>query len=334
MRRITIGVIGCGKQAEDTHLPNLISIPEAKLVALSDINQERLGRLGKEYNINKLYSDYNELLELDLDAVVICTPTPTHATVARTAAMKKKHVFIEKPIAMTVEDAKSVLDAADMNHVKMMVGFQMRFLPNHIKVREMIRSGRIGRILIAEVHSETLQIKPEDGILLDYGIHFFDLLRWYFQGNEVVEVSAVVGKSDRNQFTTVTLKFSNETIGHLSLYWVPSYASWERVERYVRFIGENGKITTDQSSPVIRLYKPGTLLSRTKGYHQIMLPFAIHPSLPISATTYRRELEEFINAVRQDRPASISAYDGLMAIKIAEAARESSQTGNSVRIIA
>ncbi len=330
--RIKVGVIGCGKQAEETHIPNLTSIPEAQLVALSDIDEHRLLKLGTLYNINKLYSNYHDLLNEKLDAVLICAPTPLHASMAKEAAKQGKHIFVEKPIATSSTEAEQVLQSADANKVKVMVGFQMRFLPNHMKVKEMIKEGHIGKLLIVEMHSETLQIKPEDGILVDYGTHFFDLLRWYMEGDPIVRVAASVNETEVTQSANLTIEFASRTTGIIGLYWIPAYGSWERVERYSRFIGDRGKILTDQSSPVIRLYKPGTVLGRLRGYQHIMLPFAIHPNLPISATTYRKELEEFVNAIREDRTPHVSAYDGLMALRIAEAAKESSEKGTMVTL--
>jgi myo-inositol 2-dehydrogenase/D-chiro-inositol 1-dehydrogenase len=331
-KRIKIGVIGCGKQAQDTHIPNLISIPEAKLVALADVDEHRLRGLGELYNVEKVFPNYSDLLKEDLDAVVICTPTSTHATISEEAAKMGKHIFVEKPMATSSIDAERVLKLTDVNQVKLMVGFQMRFLPNHLKVREMIRQGQIGRLLAVEMHSETLQIKPDDGILLDYGTHFFDLLRWYNDGGSVVSVSATLRETESTQCAMSTITFADGLTAIVDLYWVPAYRSWERVERYSRFIGDRGKIMTDQSSSVVRIYKPGTVFGRLKAYQQIMLPFAIHPSIPISATTYRKEMEEFINAILEGRAPSVSGFDGLMAIRIAEAARESSQKGTTMRL--
>ncbi len=320
--RIRVGVIGCGRQAQETHIPNLTSIPEAQLVALSDLNQEVLQKIGRQYNVDKLYPNHLDLLNDDVDAVLISTPTSTHATIARQAANARKHFFVEKPIATTVEDGEQVVKAAESNNVKAMVGFQMRFLPNQVKVKEMVRKGNIGNLLSVEMHSETLQIKPDDGILLDYGIHFIDLMRWHFEGKPIEKVTASCKRNKNTQAAVMTMEFQGGAIGTISLFWVPAYESWERVERYSRFIGDRGKIMTDQSSSVIKLYKPGTILSRMRGYQSIMLPFAIHPNLPISATTYRKELEEFVSAIREDRAPSVSATDGLMALKVIEDTRE------------
>jgi predicted dehydrogenase len=207
-------------------------------------------------------------------------------------------------------------------HVNVMVGFQMRFLQNHVDVaRRMIRRGSIGSLLAAEVHSEALRIKPADGILLDYGTHFFDLLRWYLSDQTVTKVGAQVVKSEGNQFALVYLTFASNIVCSLCLYWVPGYTSGKELDRYVRFIGERGKITTDQSSSFLNLYRPRSGI-QVKHYDN-------SKSYP---RRYEGEIKEFVKSIMEGRQSSITAFDGLMAIKIAEAAKESSERGKSVSI--
>jgi UDP-N-acetylglucosamine 3-dehydrogenase len=90
MKTVRIGVIGCGKQTEEAHLPNLANMQDVSMVALGDLESERLERLGRLYNVSRLYSDYDELLESDLDAVVVCTPSATHAVVTLSAIKEEE----------------------------------------------------------------------------------------------------------------------------------------------------------------------------------------------------------------------------------------------------
>lgn len=241
MRRVNVAVIGCGFIAETAHLPNLLSTSKAKLVALCDVNEDRLKKLGSKFGVAKLYNDYMKVAEShDVDAVVICTPTASHAEVAKAVAESGKHIFVEKPLANSFEQAKNVVETAQRSKAKLMVGYQMRFLPNHKKVKEMIRQDVIGEPFYAEAYSETLIIKPEVGILLDYGTHLINILQWYFDKTRIEKVAALLHTSDRKYATeteaTLSLKFANGMIGRIGVFWLSNYKSWEATDRYVKIL--------------------------------------------------------------------------------------------------
>ena len=96
MKRVNVAVIGCGFIGETAHIPNLLTIPEAKLTTLCDNDQKKLNELGNKFNVNDRCNDFRDILKKkEIDAVVICTPTPTHAEITLAAAEAGKHVFVE-----------------------------------------------------------------------------------------------------------------------------------------------------------------------------------------------------------------------------------------------
>jgi predicted dehydrogenase len=337
VKRVNIAVVGCGFIAETAHIPNLLMIPKARLVALCDVDRVRLNAMGAKFNSKNLFVDFREIVEnAEVDAVMVCTPTVTHAEIAEVAVKAGKHVFVEKPLATSYLQGKAVVEAAEKGGCKLMVGYQMRFLPNQKKVKEMVHGGEIGEPFYAEAHGETLIIKPKDGILLDYGTHLIDVLRWHFDDSHVEKVAALTRATD-NKYTaeteaTLILKFANGVIGQIGVFWFSNYKSWEAAERYIKVLGTKGKVITDLNGPTITLYKEGSLISKVKGPHKIMPKFAMNPHVPLTEIAYRRELEHFIDSIIKDRSPNISGRQDLVTLKIVEIAKQSSKDGSFVEV--
>lgn len=337
MKRVNVAVVGCGFIAETAHIPNLLMIPKARLVAFCDIDRERLNAIGAKFSIEKLFVDFREVVDnAEVDAVIVCTPTATHAEIAEVAVKAGKHVFVEKPLATSYSQGKAVVEAAEKGGCRLAVGYQMRFLPNHQRVKKMMHRGEIGEPFYAEAHGETLIIKPNDGILLDYGTHLIDVLRWYFDDSPVEKVAALIRAADTKYKAeteaALILKFANGVIGRIGAFWLSSYRSWEATERYVKILGTRGKVITDLNGPTITLYKEGSLISRVKGPHKIMPKFAMNPYIPLTEIAYRRELEHFIDGIIGGRSPSVSGREDLVTLRIVEAAKQSSKDGSFVEI--
>jgi len=309
MKRINVAVIGCGYIAEHYYIPNLLSIPEAKLVALCDINEERLKIIRSKINLPHIsfYKDYNKILERDyIDAVVICNPTRTHVKIVLDAIKMDKHVFIEKPMAISLNEAKGIVSIAKKERES--YGWMSNAFLIHI-----------------EAHSETLIMKPEDGILLDYTCHFIDLLRWYLDGNNISSVLAMLyfdKKYNKEIGASLLLRFDNGVLGIINTFWLYNYTTWAAVNRYVGIVGTKGKIIIEQSDPTLTIYKEGTLLSRLVGLHRIMPRYAIHPKLPLSQIAYRKELEHFIDSILRDKEPKPNAEDAASVLYIIELSKK------------
>ena len=140
MGRVNLAVIGCGFIAETAHIPNAIGMPEARLVAVADVNEERLKVVEQKFGIKEYHLDYHEVLfRPDVDAVLVCTPTSTHAQIAVEATGEGKHVFIEKPMTTNSAEAERVVEAVRESGVKFMVGMNYRFIPSHRIAKRFIR---------------------------------------------------------------------------------------------------------------------------------------------------------------------------------------------------
>jgi predicted dehydrogenase len=130
--RIKAGIIGCGGIANGKHMPSIKATGEIDLVAFCDIIKERADKAALEYGASgaKVFTDYKELLELDLDAVYVCTPNRSHSFITVDALHSGKHVMCEKPMAINATEAKKMLDAAIETGKVLTIGYQNRFRPD------------------------------------------------------------------------------------------------------------------------------------------------------------------------------------------------------------
>jgi UDP-N-acetylglucosamine 3-dehydrogenase len=329
MKQVRVGVIGCGGIAERAHIPNLLAEPQVRLEALSDINEGKLLAIQQKFNFpkDKSYTDYTKVLDLkDVDAVVIATPTYTHAEIALKAIEAGKHVFVEKPLSVTVAQAEAIVESAKQAKVKVMVGYQHRFVSSHRIAKRYLRTGKIGVPFFGEVHSESLIVKPEEGILLDYGVHLIDLLCWYLDDSKVEEVAALSysdKESAKEKHALILMRFSNGVLGRIGVFFLEGYSSWSASDRYVKVLGTRGKLVVSLTGPTITFYKEGSLMSRLRGPHTFMPKGAVQEQLPLTDAAYREEMHDFIQSILQDRKPSVDADQGLMVQKILEAVQQS-----------
>jgi len=338
MKQVRIGVIGCGDIAERAHIPNVLAEPQARLEAVSDINENKLLAIQKKFNISKdrCYTDYAQILSLkNIDAVVIATPAVTHGEIVLKAIEARKHVFVEKPISITVAEAEAIVKSAKEAELKIAVGYQHRFVSSHRMAKRYLRTNKIGDPFFGEVHSETLIVKPEEGILIDYVVHLIDLLCWYFDNSKVEDVAAlsyVDKEGSKEKHAIMILRFSNNLLGRIGAFFMEGYTSWSASDRYVKIIGTRGKLVTDLTGPKITIYKEGSLLSRLRGPHTFIPKGAVLESLPLTEAAYRREMNDFVQSIVQDRKPEVDAEQGLAVQKILEATEQSIREKRFVKV--
>lgn len=336
MKRINVAVVGCGFIAQTAHIPNILRIPEAQLISIVDVEPSALNEAGEQFGISERFSDYRDVLKReDIDAVVICTPTSMHSQIAIDAAESGKHVFVEKPIASTSDDADLIINAAKKSAVKLMVGHFSRFLPNHIIAKKYIDKGEIGDLLYVKAQSETLTIKPDEGILLDYGVHLIDLVCWYLDYSPIDSVAGLLHSSTEeapDTEVTLIMRFKSGVIGSIETFWMANWQSWSAAERSVKILGSKGKIISELTGPSLSVYKDGTVFSRLRGLHKIMPKQAVNPRLPLTQMGYLKEMEHFIDCIIKDKEPSVSGYQGKKVVKIVEAAVKSNEEGKYVKV--
>ncbi len=329
--KLRVGLIGCGVMGRSlaTHL---VTIEQAKLVGVCDAVEEVAKALGDELGVLATTQMEGLLARDDLDAVLIATPGFTHADLTVAAAQARKHVFCEKPMALTLEDCDRMIAACRKNGVNLMVGQVCRYHPIHAKVKELIASGELGGLLCITVHrlsggygdrwakgwrrSKALS----GGMLMEVNTHELDFLR--FVGGEVAAVSAVGYNylhpdCDFPDCVLVTLQFRSGAVGLL-------HASQVSLA-----VGYGGRADCQKGSLLFPSFwgKDAALVVRTADGERVIPAKELQGENPV-----RRELSEFVESIIERRPPAITGEDGRAAVELTLAAYRSMETGSTVNL--
>ncbi|HEU4963700.1 MAG TPA: Gfo/Idh/MocA family oxidoreductase, partial [Bacilli bacterium] len=249
---IRFAIVGCGHIAKK-HIEGIHKTEGAELAAFCDTNPERLSEFQEQYGVAG-YLSLEEMLEADpsIDVVSICTPSGIHAPLAVQAAKAKKHLVVEKPIALTLRDADAIIDACRENGVKLAVVHPNRFRPVVVELRKAIDQGRFGKIshVKATVRWNRNQAyydqaawrgtkTMDGGVLMNQAIHNLDLLLWL--AGPVVEVGAHTATRLRDieaeDVAVATLQFDN---GALGLIEAAATIYPKNLEESLAIFGETG----------------------------------------------------------------------------------------------
>lgn len=188
---IKVGIIGCGGIAFGKHLPSLKKLPQVEMVAFCDLELERAEKAKKEYGTEdaQIFTDYKELLALDLDVVHVLTPNNTHATISIAAMVSDKHVMCEKPMAINGKEAQAMLDIMEKTKKKLTIGYQNRFRSDAQFLYKQTQKGALGNIYMSKAKAIRRRAVPTWGVfvdeekqgggpLIDIGTHALDLTLW------------------------------------------------------------------------------------------------------------------------------------------------------------
>ena len=324
MAKVTVGIVGAGRIGK-IHAENIrYFIPEARIKTVADVVADKLGDWARGLGIEKVTRDHREIMsDPEIDAVVICSSTDTHADMVMAAAAARKHIFCEKPIDLTVEKVKRALAAVDQAGVKLQVGFNRRFDHNFRRVRELVQSGALGAPHLIRITSRDPAppppeyVKVSGGIFLDMTVHDFDMAR-YLSGSEVVEVYAkgavlidpAIGQAGDVDTAAVVLTFASGAIGVIDNSRKATYGYDQRVEVF----GAKGCAACSNDTP------SSVLVSNEQG---VQGDKPLYFFLERYRQAFIDEMKAFFAALVEGRPTPVTGLDGLKPILIGLAAKRS-----------
>jgi predicted dehydrogenase len=275
-RQIRIGIVGVGGIAQNQHIPGYLRrCQDVEIVALCDIDEDKLKSVGARYGVPRLTTDYRELVRMeDLDAVDICTLPDMHHPVAMAAIERGKHVFCEKPLALTYPLATQMYKVAEAAGVKTGVGFTHRMTPAARLAQRMISSGALGDIYhviaiyaMGGAHFEELPMTRRrtravngGGPLFELGSHMVDMVRWWL-GQEIVAVCAQTRTFVRQRRWPGSPEFGEVDVedasvfmadlegGSMGLFINSSVFTARNFDQRVEVYGSRGAILYDQGRP-------------------------------------------------------------------------------------
>jgi myo-inositol 2-dehydrogenase/D-chiro-inositol 1-dehydrogenase len=333
MTKLPVGIIGAGRIGK-VHAETLaFRLPESQIVAITDVNQEAAHTLAARCGIPEVAASSEAILaNSQIEAVLICSSTNTHADLIVQAAQAGKHIFCEKPIAHSLPEIDRALVAVSAAGVQLQIGFNRRFDANFARVRQAVVNGEIGKPRLMHIISRDPAPPPLEyvrvsgGMFMDMTIHDFDMARFLI-GDEVEEIYTAggvmvdpkIGEAGDLDTAMITMRFRNGVIATIDNCRQAAYGYDQRVE----ILGSAGKIATENCYP---------------NQAEISTGKTVHRDLPLNffmdryTESFANELRAFVTAVLEKRVTPVTGIDGRIPVVLALAARQSYDERRPVRI--
>lgn len=339
MSKVRVAVIGCGSISKYRHIPEYAANPNVQLVAFVDPVMERAQHYAEQYGA-KAFADYETMLaEVKPDAVSVCTPNVFHAPMSIAAAKAGAHVLVEKPMAVSDAEAEAMIQAAKDNGVKLMVGHNQRLVPLHVKAKQILDSGVLGKVLTFRTSfghpgpdawsvdgaSSWFFRKDEAlmGAMGDLGVHKSDLIRWMLN-DEVAEIGAFVGTLHKegtqvDDNASCLLRMKSGAIGTL----VASWTYYRGEDNSTILWCENGvmKIGTHPDDQVIVELRNGTVEKYKVG------GISTNDKQETSGV-----IDAFVESIVNGTEPAITGEEGRASLKVILCAFESQETGKFITV--
>jgi len=343
MGKLGFGVISASNMGK-AHMETIKTLDSAQLRGICDIDKERLNSAAKEFGGVATYTDYREILQRDdIDAIIVATPDQLHAEHTIGSLEAGKHVLCEKPMALTLEDCKAMVDSAEKTGNKLMIGQICRYAPGFMITKRLIDEGEIGELFFVEseyAHDYSRipgvggwRIEPVKlrHPIIGGGCHAVDLLRWI--AGDPFEVTAYANRKVLRQWpvddcTVAIMRFPNDVIGKV----FTSVGCKRAYTMRSVFYGDKGTIIADNHSPFITIYK-----DQYKQGEQLFTRVPdqkISMNYPVSINSHNivAEIGEFIDIIKQDLPVLTDGRQGAATVAVCLAAVESAAKGKSVKV--
>jgi inositol 2-dehydrogenase len=334
MRKLGISVVGVGEMGK-RHAENLRrNVPEARLIAVADVSAERARQTAAEFEVERSYNSLEAMLEdKEVEAVVVATPDKFHAHAVKLAAQAGKDILCEKPIALTMDDARAAVAAVAKAGTRMQIGFMRRYDPAYAAAMQRIQAGEIGTPVIFKSVGRDKDQPPiaayesnvNGMIFYTNTIHDFDLARW-LMSDEVASVHSFTTSAIRPEVAqygdvvagVVNLRYRKGAIGNVESYAQAVYGYDVRTE----VVGSKGSILIGSLNRT-----PAVFLTSRGGEQALADHF-----LSRFADAYLAEMKDFVHNILQDRPLQVTGEDGLKALAIAVAAEQSHKQSKPIEV--
>ncbi len=345
MATIKYGIIGCGSIAKHRHIPEIANNPHSTIVALADPVAKRVKAFADQHNATA-YTDYKKMLKNEeLDAVAVCTPNYLHAKISIDALRAGCHVLCEKPMATTRAEAKRMIAEAKKARKYLMIGLNQRFEPNHVKAKEIIASGKLGKVLsfrTAFAHGgpegwsverkKTWFFRKKEAVMGatgDLGVHKVDLMR-FILGQEFTQVCGFLTTLDKkypngkpidiDDTAYLTVKTNKGAIGTILASWT----NYGGEGNYTTVYCQKGtlSISSEQDHGLILNYRNGNRELYDLG----------------AVSTNERQVSsgvnaDFIDCIRKKRKPSIDGIEGYKCLDIILTAMEAATLKKTKRVL-
>lgn len=349
-RIFRVGIAGCGAISRN-HLEAFSALDNVRIVGVCDVDEERARTTARAWDIPAAVATIDELLDLGLDIISVCTPHPTHEAVVLKAAAAGVHVLCEKPIATRLEAAERMVAACEEAGVRFGALFQRRFWPAAQKIRTGIDDGTLGRPIMAQC-SVMLHRAPGyynrdawrgtwendgGGVLMSQAVHQIDLLQWYL--GDVAEVFGRVntyrhgGYIDVEDSATAVITFTSGAMATVEA----TTALTTNLGIQLRITGESGASASLTEFPEGSEGRLDLWATDGKIQEELVHPEGVEPNVDLSMINgqlipfHTIQVRDFVEALESGQEPAITGKDALKSLRILLAVYESSKTGQPVR---
>ena len=333
MTDIRLGAIGCGYWGPNL-IRNFVEIPDSQMIAISDLHQEPMDRIMRRYpEIETSTTDYRELFDMGLDAVVIATPPATHYGIARDCLEHGLHVLVEKPITMNSNDAAELIRLAEEKGLIVMVGHTFEYNPAVRAVKEMIQNGELGDIYYIDAIRASLGLfQTKANVVWDLAPHDISILRYLLDADPIsvnTHGSSCVQEGIEDVAYT-TLIFPGNVMAHIRSSWLdPSK------QRRITVVGSKKMVIYDDVEPLekVKIYDKGVKAIRhtdtfgefSFAYHygDVVIPY-IRFEEPL-----RVQCRHFLECIQEGKRPQTDGLNGMRVVQVVEAAQRSLGNGGA-----
>lgn len=332
MSDVKIAVIGLGGIAQLVHLPILTKLKDVVVTAVAETNKNKLNTVADKFGIKNKFTDYKLLLEkADFDVALIATPTNTHKDIALDLLTAKKHLLIEKPIALNLAEAKAIDSAAAKNDCKVMVGMNLRFRPDAMLLKSLVNNGELGDIFYIKCGWLRKQSSDEKwflrksisggGVVFDLGINLFDLSLWLLDYPPIQSVSVKTFNHNTKNVEDSAVGFircKNGSVINFDVSWsLHSETDGFNLTAY----GSKG---TAHLNPLVAY--------RRVDSNQIDLAPKVSGRKNLFKKSYENELKHFLGALKGNYIIPSSSADAVKRMELVQALYESAEKNKEIKV--
>ncbi|MBR1194856.1 Gfo/Idh/MocA family oxidoreductase [Bradyrhizobium sp. AUGA SZCCT0158] len=339
---IKFGLLGCGRIAKrHADLLGGGHIAGAKLVAVCDVVRERADKVASRFGVPAFYSIDEFLNHKDMQAVSVLTPSGMHPAHAIAAAKAGKHVIVEKPMALRLEDADVMMNACDAAGVKLFVVKQNRFNVPVIKAREALEAGRFGRLILGTVRVRWCRDQAyydqdkwrgtwayDGGVLANQASHHVDMLEWFF--GDVVSVHARAATAlvniEAEDTAVATLKFKN---GALGIIEATTAVRPTDLEGSLSILGEGGAV--EIAGFAVNKIRHWQFSKELDSDREVIERFSVNPP-NVYGFGHQAYYEHVVKCLNDQSPALVDGLQGRKSLELISALYESIETGKEVSL--
>ena len=347
MKKVGLGIIGCGWAARDLYEPAFRFLKNGRIVAVMDINESKAKFLKELYGVPRYYTDLDDMLrDKEVEAVVVLTPPHHHLEPVVKSAEAGKHVYCEKPMAPTVQEADRMIEACRRNKVKFMIAFMKRFNKSFRFVKKLIDEDQLGSVFELRARwdnarvgkmSETqyrLKLISGGGFLQEDGSHPLDICRWWLGDVEEVNAYVAIIAPDRHEtddMACVTMRHKSGAISTLHITMITHTKGEESYELY----GTKGTLIMKWLYHSSRSPEPALihLYRNSREVQDLTLSSSWNPLQELRDNwQYLRELEHFCECILHDKEPYCTGEDGRAVVEIVNAAYISAWKHERIRL--